>query len=327
MPAPSDRFLPALLAAIALLGIFGAESSARPNVVLIMADDLAYNDLSCYGSERIETPVLDKMSEQGIRLTSFYAGATVCSPSRMALLSGSYPTRIGWEGGVIGYGMKGYSGLPRDVVTIAEVFRAAGYRTALSGKWHVGKRELAPMHQGFDETYYLLASNNQTQTLWRGEEVVDEAFDNRRFTEAFTREAIRFITAGREKPFFLYLPYTAPHFPAEPHPDWQGHSANGAYGDVVEELDGRIGEILGVLGKNGLDENTIVVFLSDNGPERNQSQFNSAAPYAGGKWSAREGGTRVPCIVRWPGVIPAGRECDRLIAAIDLFPTLAARAV
>lgn len=300
-----------------------AEANDQPNVVLIMADDLAYNDLSCYGSERINTPVLDKMAVEGIRLTSFYAGATVCSPSRMALLSGSYPTRIGWECGVIGYGMKGYSGLPRDVVTIAEVFKAAGYRTALSGKWHIGKLELAPMNQGFDETYYLLASNNQTKKLWRGDEVVDESFDNRRFTETFTQEAIRFITANKDKPFFLYLPYTAPHFPAEAHSDWKGHSANGAYGDVVEEMDSRIGEILATLKKYTIDGNTIVVFLSDNGTDRSQRKVSSMEPYTGGKWSVKEGGTRVPCIVRFPGVVPCGQVSDELTAAIDLFPTLA----
>jgi arylsulfatase A-like enzyme len=307
----------------AFLATSNAQALAHPNVVLIMADDLAYNDLSCYGSQRIKTPVLDKMAEEGIRLTSFYAGATVCSPSRMALLSGSYPTRIGWECGVIGHGMKGFSGLPRDVVTIAEAFQAAGYRTALSGKWHIGKLELAPMHQGFDETYYLLASNNQTKKLWRGMEVVDESFENRRFSETFTQEAIRFITTNKENSFFLYLPYTAPHFPAESHPDWDGHSANGAYGDVVEELDSRIGEILTALKRHELDGDTIVVFLSDNGTERIQLEFSSTEPYTGGKWSAREGGTRVPCIVRWPGVIPAGQVSDELAAAVDLFPTLA----
>lgn len=312
----------AVLAMPICLGQVKAETG-KPNVVLVMADDLGYNDLSCYGSKRIKTPVLDKMAAEGIRLTSFYTGATVCSPSRMALLSGSYPTRIGWEGGVIGYGMKGFSGLSLDVVTIAEVFRGAGYRTAISGKWHVGKLEMLPMHQGFDETYYVVSSNNLTKKLWRGDKLVADPFDNSRLTEHFTREAIRFINANKNTPFFLYLPYTAPHFPAEAHPDWEGHSANGAYGDVVEEMDSRVGEIVDTLKKNEIEENTIVVFISDNGPEPGQRAFASALPFSGGKWSAREGGTRVPCIVRWPGVIRSGQESDKLIAAIDLFPTLA----
>jgi len=317
--------LAAMAASAVLLGLAPPASSKaeKPNVILIMVDDLGYNDLSCYGSEKIKTPVLDKMAEEGTRLTHFYTGAAVCSPSRMALLSGSYPARLGWEGGVLGFGMKGFSGLPLDVVTIAETFQKAGYCTGISGKWHVGTKDLLPMHQGFEETYYIVASNNQTKALWRGDELLDESFDNRRFTEAFTKEAIRFITADKNKPFFLYLPYTAPHFPAEAHPDWEGHSANGAYGDVVEEMDSRVGEILDTLKKTGLDDNTIVVFLSDNGPDRSQSRFASAAPLSGIKWTSREGGTRVPCIVRFPGVIPARQISDRLTAAIDLYPTLA----
>ena len=288
-----------------------------------MADDLGYQDLSCYGSTKHKTPVLDKLAKEGIRLTSFYAGATVCTPSRMALLTGAYPPRAGWRGGVVGYGIKPLNGLAPEALTMGEIFKGAGYETALIGKWHLGDSpQLQPMNQGFDTTYYIKKSNNQTKKLWRGDKLEADPFNNSRLTEQFTREAISFIKTNREKPFFLYLPFTAPHFPAQAHPEWKGKSANGAYGDVVEELDVRIGEILGTLKNTQLEKKTIVVFISDNGPEPGQKKWAHAGPYRGLKWSSLEGGTRVPCIIRWPGMIPAGRESDKLTTAIDLLPTL-----
>ena len=288
-----------------------------------MADDLGYQDLSCYGSTKHKTPVLDKLAKEGIRLTSFYAGATVCTPSRMALLTGAYPPRAGWRGGVVGYGIKPLNGLAPEALTMGEIFKGSGYETALIGKWHLGDSpELQPMNQGFDTTYYIKKSNNQTKKLWRGDKLESDPFNNSRLTEQFTREAISFINANRENPFFLYLPFTAPHFPAQAHPDWKGKSANGAYGDVVEELDARIGEILVTLKNTQLEKKTIVVFISDNGPEPGQKKWARAGPYRGLKWSSLEGGTRVPCIIRWPGMIPAGRESDKLTTAIDLLPTL-----
>ncbi|MCH2379409.1 MAG: sulfatase-like hydrolase/transferase, partial [Pedosphaera sp.] len=296
---------------------------AKPNLILIMADDLGYQDLSCYGSTKHKTPVLDKLAKDGIRLTSFYAGATVCTPSRMALLTGAYPPRVGWRGGVVGNGIKTLNGLAPEARTMGEGFKGAGYETALIGKWHLGDSpELQPMNQGFDTAYYIKKSNNQTKKLWRGDKLEANPFNNSRLTEQFASEAIRFIKANQKKPFFLYLPFTAPHFPAQAHPHWKGKSANGAYGDVVEELDARIGEILGTLKSIRLEKKTIVVFLSDNGPEPGQKNWARAGPYRGLKWSSLEGGTRVPCIIRWPGMIPAGKESDKLTTAIDLLPTL-----
>ena len=297
----------------------------RPNVVLIMADDLGYGDLSCYGSQKIRTPLLDGLASEGVRLTSFYAGCTICTPSRMSLLTGAYPRRAGWRGGVVGYGIKTTNGLSPGAVTIAEVFQDAGYRTALIGKWHLGDTpELSPMKQGFEKTFYIDKSNNQTKKLWRGDKLVADPFDNRRLTERFTAEAISFIGENHDAPFFLYLPLSAPHFPAQAHPNWKGKSANAAYGDVVEELDSRIGEILAELTRHQLAQRTIVVFLSDNGVEPGQRKWASAHPYRGLKWSSLEGGYRVPCIIRWPDVIPKGQVSDAMIAAIDLLPTLAA---
>jgi arylsulfatase A len=315
-----------VLAFVALAGLsaFEADAADRPNVVLMMADDLGYQDLSCYGSKTNRTPSLDRMASEGMRLTSFYAGGTVCTPSRMALLTGAYPTRVGWPGGVVGYKIKGENGLSPKALTIAEIYRGAGYATGIYGKWHLGDTAaMLPMNQGFDSAFYIKRSNNQTKKLWRGKELIADPFDNRRLTEQFTNEAIKFIQANRAKPFFLYLPFTAPHFPAQAHPDWKGKSSNDAYGDVVEELDSRVGQILNTLKTEKLDHKTIVVFLSDNGPEPGQRKWASAKPFRGLKWSSLEGGTRVPCIIRWTGVIPAKQESDQLTAAIDLLPTLA----
>jgi len=298
------------------------EGAEPPNIVLIMADDLGYHDLGCYGHPEIQTPVLDRLSKEGIRLTSFYSGATVCTPSRMALLTGAYPSRLGWTKGVVGYMISTKQGLSPKALTIAEVFKDQGYQTGLVGKWHLGDRPpLLPHRQGFDLAYYINKSNNQTKELWRGDDLLERFFENRLLTEKFTREAIRFVKDNKANPFFLYIPYTAPHFPVQAHPDWKGKSDFGVYGDVVEELDHRIGEILTTLEAEKLARDTIVVFLSDNGPEPLTKQ-SRAKPFRGKKWSALEGGTRVPCIVRWPGVIPAGQESDKLIAAIDLLPTL-----
>jgi arylsulfatase A len=311
------------LASVLLAGVM-LSVAKPPNVILMMADDLGYNDLSCYGSKRQKTPVLDKLATEGLRLTSFYAGATVCTPSRMALLTGAYPPRLGWNGGVVGYGLKPHNGLAPQARTMGEVFKGAGYKTALIGKWHLGDTpELHPMGQGFDLTYFIDKSNNQTKKLWRGRELEADPFDNRRLTENFIKEAVTFVKSNKKGPFFLYLPFSAPHFPAQSHPDWKGKSANADYGDVVEELDGRIGDLLKVLKEEELEKNTIVVFMSDNGTEPGQKKWGSGEPFRGLKWSALEGGTRVPCILRFPGVIPSGEVSDKLTTAIDLLPTLA----
>ena len=291
--------------------------------MLIMADDLGYHDLSCYGHPKIKTPVLERLAREGVKLTNFHAGATVCTPSRMALLTGAYPVRLGWTRGVVGYMMKKGQGLNPEALTMAEIFKASGYRTGMFGKWHLGDEPpLRPHRQGFESTCYLNKSNNQTKELWRGDEVIEKPFTNRLLSELFTNEAIKFIKSNRDHPFLLYLPHTAPHFPLEAHPDWKGRSQFGVFGDVVEELDHRIGQLLEALKKAELEKNTIVVFLSDNGPEP-LTRESRADPFRGRKWSALEGGTRVPCMIRYPGVIPSGRESAALISAIDLLPTLA----
>lgn len=310
------------LSALLLLASPAAEAASRPpNVILILADDLGYRDLGSQGHPSIRTPVLDKLAAGGLRLTGFHAGASVCTPSRMALLTGAYPVRLGWTEGVLGNRMGMHHGMSPDALTLAEIFQGEGYATAISGKWHLGDQAgTRPLEQGFDNSYYITHSNNQVKKIWRGDKMVEDPFDNRLLTQKFTDEAIRFVKANRDKPFFLYLPFTAPHFPVEAHPDWKGKSTFGAYGDVVEEMDARIGDLLAAVSELGLKENTLVVFTSDNGPQKGEQA--SALPYRGEKWSALEGGTRVPCIVSWPGVIPADSKRDLLVSAIDLLPTL-----
>ena len=315
------RRVPIAFAVLLLSAHALAAAERPPNVILIMVDDLGYNDLSCYGHPKIKTPVLDRLAAEGVRLTSFYSGSTVCTPSRMALLTGAYARRVGWTQGVIGYKMRPERGMNPDALTIAEIFKSGGYATAICGKWHLGDNpESLPHNQGFDFAYYIRKSNNQTTKLWSAHDLLEDPFDNRLLTEQFTREAIRFIQENADKPLFLYIPYTAPHFPVQAHPDWKGKSDFGVYGDVVEELDFRIGEILDTLKAREIDEDTIVVFLSDNGPQSGEAA--RATPFRGLKWSALEGGNRVPCILRWKETIPDGRESDALIGAIDLLPTL-----
>lgn len=301
-------------------------SMSKPNVILMMADDLANEDLSCYGSTRIETPHLDQLAAGGLKLNTFYSGNPVCSPSRMALLSGTYPARLGWHWGVLGYGFPPKTGMSTKVYTMAEAFRDAGYRTAMSGKWHIGWENLGPEHQGFESSYYIYMSNNQNRDIYRNGQLIQKKWDNRLLSETFTKEVVRVIQEPSEAPFFLYVPWTAPHFPADPHPDWHGKSGedkSGKYTDVVEELDYRVGEIMAALEASGKADNTIVIFTSDNGRQPGQQGPNDEPPFSGHKWQSLEGGTRVPCIVRYPDVLGAGKEINEIVAMIDLYPTLA----
>ena len=308
-----------------LASLFLAVSSGqqRPNVVLILSDDLGYHDLGCYGHPKIKTPVIDRLAQEGVRLTSFYSGATVCTPSRMALLTGSYPVRYGWSKGVVGHIMEKKRGLSPKATTMAEVFKDAGYKTGIFGKWHLGDEpDFMPNNQGFDESFFINKSNNQTKKIWTGGEVTQNPFDNKLLTEEFTNGAKAFIKKNKDVPFFLYVPYSAPHFPLEAHPDWKGKSDYGVYGDVVEEMDARVGEILIELKENNLSEKTIVVFMSDNGPEP-LTKESKAIPFRGKKWSALEGGNRVPCIIKSSGKSKGGGVYNKTVSAMDILPSLA----
>ena len=308
-----------------LASLFLAVSSGqqRPNVVLILSDDLGYHDLGCYGHPKIKTPIIDQLAKDGVRLTSFYSGSTVCTPSRMALLTGSYPVRYGWSKGVVGHIMEKKRGLSPKATTMAEIFKEAGYKTGIFGKWHLGDEpNFMPNNQGFDESFFINKSNNQTKKIWTGGEVTQNPFDNKLLTEAFTNGAKAFIKKNKDLPFFLYVPYSAPHFPLEAHPDWKGKSDYGVYGDVVEEMDARVGEILTELDVNNLSEKTIVVFMSDNGPEP-LTKESKAIPFRGKKWSALEGGNRVPCIIKSPNKSKGGTVYNKTVSAMDMLPSLA----
>ena len=314
------KFLFLFLATLFLAVSSGQE---RPNVVLILSDDLGYHDLACYGHSKIKTPVIDQLAQEGVRLTSFYSGATVCTPSRMALLTGSYPVRYGWSRGVVGHIMKKKRGLSPKAITMAEIFKGSGYTTGIFGKWHLGdESDFMPNNQGFDESFFINKSNNQTKKIWAGGEVVQNPFDNKFLTEQFTNGAKAFINKNKDVPFFLYVPYSAPHFPLDAHPDWKGKSEYGVYGDVVEEMDSRVGEILSELNKNKLTEKTIVVFMSDNGPEPLTKESKSI-PFRGKKWSALEGGNRVPCIIKSFGESRRGTVYNKTFSAMDILPSLA----
>ena len=314
------KFLFLFLASLFLAVSSGQE---RPNVVLILSDDLGYHDLACYGHPKIKTPVIDQLAQEGVRLTSFYSGATVCTPSRMALLTGSYPVRYGWSRGVVGHIMKKKRGLSPEAITMAEIFKGAGYTTGIFGKWHLGDEpDFMPNNQGFDDSFFINKSNNQTKKIWAGGEVTQNPFDNKFLTEQFTNGAKAFINKNKDVPFFLYVPYSAPHFPLDAHPDWKGKSEYGVYGDVVEEMDSRVGEILSELNKNKLTEKTIVVFMSDNGPEP-LTKESKAIPFRGKKWSALEGGNRVPCIIKSFGESRRGTVYNKIFSAMDILPSLA----
>lgn len=304
-----------------------------PNVIVIFCDDLGYGDLGCYGSQKHRTPNLDAAAASGMKFTSFYSAAPVCTPSRAALLTGCYPRRVnldfGWDFLVLCPGDP--KGLNPDEFTIAELLRARGYATACIGKWHLGDQlEFLPTRQGFDSYFGIPYSNDQgtrsgkdwpAMPLMRNDQVIEAPAVQDSLTRRYTEAAIEFLQEYRDRPFFLYLPHTFPHDPLHASARFRGKSDNGIYGDAVEEIDWSTGEILKELEKLGLDRQTLVVFTSDNGAAHNYGGSN--LPLRGHKASTWEGGMRVPCIMRWPGTIPAGATRDELVTTMDLLPTFA----
>jgi arylsulfatase A-like enzyme len=307
----------------------GAAAESKPNIILIFADDLGYGDLSCYGSKRIRTPRLDKMAGEGIRFTNFYAMASICTPSRAALLTGSYPQRCGLYMGISPKREEHrHLGLHPGETTIAEMLKQAGYATLCVGKWHLGGDDVFhPMNHGFDE-YYGMPCNFHHSPVWmEGRTVTEKKTDLSKLTRRYTEKVIDFIKRKKDAPFFVYLPHTYPHTPIVPNPRFKGKSKAGAYGDVIEEIDWSTGEILDTLASLELDKNTIVIFTSDNGPTPDAAKkYQSAGKLTGSKYTSWEGGHREPCIVRWPGRIPPGQTCGELACTMDLLPTLGALA-
>jgi arylsulfatase A len=308
-------------AAAALAAPVVGQSSRPPNIIFIYADDLGYGDLGCYGSA-IRTPNLDRMASEGVRFTQFYSANPVCSPSRAALLTGRYPTRVGVPRVL---NPQDTIGLPDSEMTIAQVLKARNYRTMCIGKWHLGHLpQFLPTRRGFDEYYGIPYSNDMNprpllHAAGGRVETLEEPAVLETLTPRYTGQALRFLDRSKDGPFFLYFPHTFPHIPLAASPRFRGKSAEGLYGDVVEELDWSVGEVLAAVKKHGLDDNTIVMFSSDNGPWYQ----GSAGRLRGRKGSTYEGGVREPFIARFPGRIPGGRVSRGVAGTIDILPTVA----
>ena len=311
-----------------------AAGAERPNVVLIFTDDQGYHDLSCFGADDIRTPAVDSMAAAGTKFTDFYVAAPVCSPSRAALLTGCYPIRTGVTSVLF---PKNKNGLSHEKKTIAEVLKSRGYATACIGKWHLGtgtqtvtglpgNAEFMPTNRGFDQYLGIPYSNDMKPTpLMRNLEVLEEPAKQATLTKRYTEEAVTFIRANKDRPFFLYLPHTMPHVPLAATDRFRGKSGRGLYGDVIEEIDWSTGEILKTLRTLGLDGKTLVIFTSDNGPWLSKGKHGgNSKPLRDGKFTTWEGGFRMPCVMRWPGRIPAGRVCREMVLSMDLAPTIAA---
>jgi arylsulfatase A-like enzyme len=321
---------------LALSGLAGGSGSVRaerpPNVVIVLTDDLGYGDLGCYGARGLETPNLDRMAREGIRFTDFYVAQPVCSASRAALLTGCYPNRVGILGAL---GPADRHGLGARERTIADLLRARGYATAAYGKWHLGHRPpFLPTRHGFDDYFGLPYSNDMgpenpsgrfpALPLLEGEAVVATNPDQDKLTAWYTERAVKFIEKNRDRPFFLYVAHAMPHVPLHVSDRFRGKSRRGLYGDVIRELDWSVGQILDVLERAGLDRRTLVIFTSDNGPWLSYGDHaGSAGPLREGKGTTWEGGVREPCLMRWPGQIPAGAVCREPAMTIDILPTVA----
>ncbi|MGI9474736.1 MAG: sulfatase family protein [Rubripirellula sp.] len=304
----------------------------RPNVVLIFCDDLGYGDLGCYGSTKNRTPNIDRLADQGVRLTDFYSSSPVCTPSRSSLMTGCYARRVGLHEDSTGHWVlipRSRRGLNPQEVTLPETLRSAGYATACIGKWHLGDQpEHLPTAHGFD-FYFGIPYSNDMQQAGRGDpplplvkqqRVIEAPADQATLTKRYTEQAVAFIESHRDDPFFLYLPHTFPHLPLHASDAFRGKSSNGRYGDSVEEIDWSTGRLMDCLEQCGLSDNTLVIFTSDNGS--NGRNGGSNAPLSGNKGSTMEGGMRVPMIARLPGRIPSGAVARQLATTMDILPTL-----
>lgn len=314
----------------------GDTDAPPPNFVVLFADDLGYADLHCFGGAEMQTPNLDALARGGMRLTSFYASQAVCSASRCSLLTGCYNVRLGILGAL---GPNSKTCLNPDEQTIAEVLKPRGYQTAIFGKWHLGDHGVGlPTHHGFDEYHGLPYSNDMWPyhptsdrypplPLFENTTVINDnvtAEDQQHLTRWATEHAVDFITRNRTQPFFLYVPYSMPHVPIYASEKFQGSTGKGLFADVIAEIDWSVGQIHQTLQAQGLSENTLVLFTSDNGPWLSYGNHaGSALPLREGKGTAWEGGQREPTVAYWPGKIPAGSSCDEVAGTIDVLPTIA----
>ncbi|MBT8185713.1 MAG: sulfatase [Eudoraea sp.] len=312
------------------------EPDTPPNIVLIFTDDQGYQDMGVFGSPDIETPHLDKMADEGLRLTSYYSAQAVCSASRAGILTGCYPNRIGIHNAL---GPGNTHGINASETTIAEMLKANGYKTAIFGKWHLGHHlKFLPTRHGFDEWYGIPYSNDMWPyhpqqgsvfnfpplPLYENETIIDTLVEQSSLTTKITERSVDFIHRNKETPFFLYVPHPQPHVPLFVSDKFKGKSERGLYGDVIMEIDWSVGQIMEALKKNGLEENTVVIFTSDNGPWLSYGNHaGSALPLREGKGTAWEGGQREPFIIKYPKAFQAGGVIDAPVMAIDMLPTIA----
>ena len=322
-----------------------AGSARAPSFIIIFCDDMGYADVGPFGAEGYQTPHLDRVAEEGIKFTDFYVGRSFCSPSRAALMTGCIPTRVGVGGN---FGPKSTTGLNPEEMTIAEVLKQKGYATACFGKWHLGHLpQFLPPSQGFDEYFGLPYSNDMWPfhpnvrhlpmeerlkrwphlPLYEGLEITNAQImpeDQVPLTTRLFERAVKFIDEHNDKPFFIYLPSPQPHVPLFVSDKYKGKTERGLFGDVISEIDWGVGQIADALKRNGIEEHTCIVFSSDNGPWLSYGDHaGSAKPLREGKGTNFEGGFRVPCLMRWPGRIPAGQVCGEIAGTIDLLPTFA----
>ena len=326
-----------MAASLANSPALGKQNADLPNFIIVFTDDQGYNDLGCFGSPNIKTPNVDQMATEGMKFTDFYTSCSICSPARASILTGCYARRVGFMGQALWVKdtpKDTRTGLHPNEITLAELLKAKDYKTACIGKWHLGDHDpFLPTRQGFDYFYGIAYSNDMDEPsreepplpLMRNEEVIEQPVDNNLLTKKCTEEAVQYIKDNKDNPFFLYLAHPAPHDPPGASPDFQGKSEAGIYGDAVEELDWSTGQILQTLKDLGIDQNTFVVFTSDNGPWLQDDKIGgSADPLKGGKFDGYEGGLRMPCVMWWPGTIPAGSTCSEISTIMDFYVTFAA---
>ena len=309
---------------------------SKPNIIIFFTDDQGYGDLGCYGADKIKTPHIDQLAKEGIRFTDFYSVASVCTPSRAALMTGMYPKQVGLHEAVLFPYSK--NGLAPKEITLPELLKPLGYSTGCIGKWHLGhQEEFMPNNQGFDYFYGVPYSNDMDERfykhnnfqspplpLFKNKKQIDQGPDQKHLTKMWTKASVDFINTNSDNPFFLYIPHNMPHLPWHASDQFRDSSEHGLYGDIIQELDWSMGEIQKALKENHIEENTIIVFTSDNGPVTRFKNGGSAGPLRGSKATTWEGGMRVPGIISWPAKISPGKVCLQPVSTMDLLPTFVA---
>lgn len=312
-----------------------AVAADKPNIVLIFADDLGYGDIDGFGSSEIRTPNIHALAASGTKFTDFYVAQAVCSASRAALMTGCYANRVGMAGAL---NHKSATGIHPDELLLPEILKAQGYATGMYGKWHLGLPPFfSPLKNGFDDFLGIPYSNDNTKyhpvlfasmpplPLFDGDQIIEEDPDQSLFTKRLTERSVAFIEANKDQPFFLYVPHVMPHVPIFASDSFKGHSKTGLYGDVIEELDWSVGQIVKAIDDNGLGDNTLIIFMSDNGPFLSYGAHSGTSkPLREGKLTCFDGGVRTPTVMRWNGKIPQARVCQTPLMTIDLLPTVCA---